>query len=113
MKKGRSKISIKYALIPIILFAFVIILGKSFAIQEEVKSITIKSTDPSYENKEKASYKVDKSAEWIDVGKARITFKYSSILKERYRVPKRLLRKYYQILIIESPSYPLMMKVID
>ena len=51
MKKGRSKISIKYALIPIILFAFVIILGKSFAIQEEVKSITIKSTDPSYENK--------------------------------------------------------------
>ena len=95
MKKGRSKISIKYALIPIILFAFVIILGKSFAIQEEVKSITIKSTDPSYENKEKASYKVDKSAEWIDVGKARITFKYSSILKEK------------------SPSYPLMMKVID
>lgn len=85
MKKGRSKISIKYALIPIILFAFVIILGKSFAIQEEVKSITIKSTDPSYENKEKASYKVDKSAEWIDVGKARITFKYSSILKEKYK----------------------------
>ena len=46
-----------------------------------VKSIEIKSARSNFDNGEPGAWKITKSAEWIDAGKARITFKIDSIAK--------------------------------
>ena len=58
------------------------ILLNSYAYAEPVKSISFSSKGLDYGNKEAGSFQVKKSAEWINLNKARITFEVDSIAKE-------------------------------
>ena len=62
----------------IMLFLFVIFLGRSFAQLTPVKSVSIFSENSLYENEEASSFKITKSAKWISRGKAEITLKVDS-----------------------------------
>ena len=47
--------------------------------QEPVHSVEITSSHANYAEEEPGAWKVTKSAEWTDTGKARITFEINSI----------------------------------
>ena len=51
------------------------------AAETPVRSVEIVSDHSNYENSEPGGWKITKSAEWIDAGKARITFDVNSIPK--------------------------------
>ena len=46
-----------------------------------VRSVEIVSENSSFENNDRGAWKIEKSAEWIGYGKARITFNVNSIIK--------------------------------
>ena len=71
--KNKKYLYLLLIIIPII----VIFIGRSFSLEQEVKSVTIESND--YDDA--GSYRIEKSAEWIGSGKARVTFDVNSIVK--------------------------------
>ena len=60
-------------LVPIIVF----FVSQSYSLEQEVKSVEIQSEDYN----EPGSWHIDKSAEWTDFGKARVTFDVNSVMK--------------------------------
>ncbi len=65
---------------------FMICMGlliNSYALSEPVPKISFSSKTLSYEEKEPGSWQVEKSAEWIGLGKARITFQVDTVLKKK------------------------------
>ncbi len=57
------------------------LLMNSYALNEPVPKIIFSSQTLSYEENDSGSWKVDKSAEWIGEGKARITFQVDTVLR--------------------------------
>ncbi len=57
------------------------LLMNSYSLNEAIPKITFSSKTLSYERNEPGSWQVEKSAEWIGLGKARITFQVDTILK--------------------------------
>ncbi len=68
-----KKIFIILLIIPVIIF----FIGRSFSQLQEVKSVEIQSND----YQEPGSWHITKSAEWTGLGKARVTFDVSSVMK--------------------------------
>ena len=68
-----KKIFILLLLIPIIIF----FIGRSFSLEQEIKSIEIQSED--YPNP--GSWHITKSAEWTEFGKAKVTFDVDTVTK--------------------------------
>ncbi len=58
------------------------ILLNSYAYAEPIKSISFTSKNLNYGEKEAGSFQVKKSAEWVALNKAKITFEIDSIAKE-------------------------------
>lgn len=56
----------------------------AYAYLEPVRSVTISSWQLSYEKKDPGSFQIEKSAEWISKGKARITFNLDTVAKSSY-----------------------------
>ncbi|MCI8567756.1 MAG: VWA domain-containing protein [Bacilli bacterium] len=65
----------------VIVIGFILIIPKAFAISVPVKSITITSSKLDYHKKVPGSYNIEKSAKWLEKGKARITFDLDTIMK--------------------------------
>ncbi len=59
----------------------IVLIPSSFSLETEVRSVTITSKKLSYEQKDPGSWNIEKSAEWIQKGKARITFDVDTVLK--------------------------------
>lgn len=77
----------KKVLIPILALIGILIIeiGTSFysyALVEPIKQVQFSSKALSYDEKEPGSINVEKSAEWISKGKARITFNIDTVAKE-------------------------------
>ena len=66
-----------------VLLIFIGVFMNSFSYTEPIKSVSISSNKLSYEEKEPGSIGINKSAEWIEEGHARITFDLESVLKTR------------------------------
>jgi len=81
LRKLRSNKKVVSSLVVVIIVVLAIILQRSFAVLTPVKSVTIYSEKTSYEEKTPGSWKIDKSAKWIDKGKARITFDLDTVMK--------------------------------
>ncbi len=75
----KSKMLMISLLIVVILLVGVISI--TFAELTPVKTVTIYSEKKNYDDYEAGAWKVDKSAEWEDYGKAEITFDVSTIMK--------------------------------
>jgi uncharacterized protein YegL len=69
----------KYLFLFLIIPILVIFISRSFSLRytQEIKKVEIQSSD--YNNP--GSWHIDKSAEWTDFGKARVTFDVSSVMK--------------------------------
>ena len=69
----------KYLFLLLIIPILVIFISRSFSLTytQEIKSVEIQSND--YNNP--GSWHIDKSAEWIGLGKARVTFDVNSVVK--------------------------------
>ena len=65
----------------VIVIGFILIIPKAFAVPLPVKSITITSSKLDYHKKVPGSYNIEKSAKWLEKGKARITFDLDTIMK--------------------------------
>lgn len=59
-----------------------LIIANTFAALEPIKSVNISSEKVSYNKKDPGAWNIEKSAEWISKGKARITFELDTILKK-------------------------------
>ena len=79
------KISRKSILFSLFVISFLLIsiglILNSYAYTEAVKSIDFSSQKLSYQEKEPGSIGIEKSAEWIEKGKARVTFNLNTVLK--------------------------------
>ncbi len=67
------------------IFIFIIacfMMTGSFAVLKPIKTVNITSEKVSYTKKEPGSYNIEKSAEWIGKGKARITFDVDTVIKK-------------------------------
>lgn len=82
-KKVESRLILASIEIIGILFLLVGLLHSSFSLVEPVKSISFTSEKLNYNEKEPGSFKVEKSAKWIEKGKARITFDVDTVLKTK------------------------------
>ena len=82
-KKVESRLILASIEIIGILFLLVGLLHSSFSLVEPVKSISFTSEKLNYNEKEPGSFKVEKSAKWIEKGKARITFDVDTVLKNK------------------------------
>jgi hypothetical protein len=73
--KNKKYLYVLLIIVPIIIF----FVARSFSLEytQEIKSVEIESDD--YDNP--GSWHIDKSAEWIDTNKARVTFEVNSVLK--------------------------------
>lgn len=84
-KKNKNSFSktkwIVYGFLALFAIAAAIIIPASFAAEETLKSVVIKSQKANYDNKEAGSWAVTESAEWIDTGKARLTIDIDTALK--------------------------------
>ncbi len=69
---------VSLGIISIILCLFI----NSYSLLEATPSISFSSKALNYASKEEGSFEVTKSAEWIDINKAKITFEVESIAKE-------------------------------
>ncbi len=76
-RKGR----ILSAMFLLIAISLPLLNGLTRAADVPVKSVEITSGHTSYTNNEMGSWHITKSAEWIDVGKARVTFEVNSVAK--------------------------------
>ena len=85
MKNDILKIPNKFVLLSIVVVGLLLtitgLLYSSFALVEPIKTISFTSEKLNYNEKEPGSWKVEKNAEWIEKGKARITFQVDSVLK--------------------------------
>ncbi len=85
MKNDILKVPNKFVLLSIVVVGFLLtitgLLYSSFALVTPIKSINFSSEKLNYNKKEPGSFQVEKSAEWIGSGKARITFQIDTILK--------------------------------
>jgi len=59
----------------------IFLFGHSFSLPTGVKTIHIFSENSDYESQNPGSFKIEKSGEWIDRGKARITFDVDTVMK--------------------------------
>ncbi len=86
MKEKIKLVTKKQMIIPIIVVGFLLILIgtflNSYAYITPIKTIFITSKSLSYENKDPASFQIEKSAEWIERNKARVTFNVNSYVEE-------------------------------
>ena len=75
--KNKKYLYIFLIMIPIIIF----FVGRSFSLEytQEIKSVEIESED--YDDP--GSFHIDKSAEWIRIGKERIKFDVNNIIKTK------------------------------
>ena len=78
---NKRKICYIFIFAMIVCFFVSKVILQSFVILEAVKSINIFSKNASYKDSEPGSWKVSKSASWIDDGKARITINVDTISK--------------------------------
>ncbi len=76
-------------IIPIVVF----FIGRSFSVEQEVKSIEIES----YNYDDAGSFHIEKSAKWVGLGKAEVTFDVRSIEKSQGT-------KYIDILLVVDTS---------
>lgn len=87
MRKVREKIEKQKVLLSIIIVGILLItvglFYSSFSLPEPVRSISFASSNLNYDEKAPGSWKIEKSAEWIDRGKARITIDVDTVLKEK------------------------------
>lgn len=74
----------------VFVLAFLIFSGKAQADLQPIRSVELTSSLSSYASSQPGAWKIDKSAEWISEGKARITFDVNSIASNRNR-PKDVL----------------------
>ena len=79
--KQLSKKQIALSSISLIIIFACIIIPNVFAQDNPIKEITLTSSKTDYEREEQGSWKVNKSAKWINNGTARITFNVNSIKK--------------------------------
>ncbi len=63
----------------VFMLVFMILGGKAQADLQPIKTIELTSQNTSYANNQPGAWKIDKSAEWIGEGKARITFEVNTI----------------------------------
>ena len=68
-------------LVPLTCTLVILGINSSKAYEAPIKTVEITSDNSSFDNEEAGAWKVRKSAEWIDTGKARITFDIESIIK--------------------------------
>lgn len=82
-KIGKASIRGKLILLGtfLLVVGIVFVLPMVFASPVPVKSIIIESGKLDYNKKELGSYNIEKSAEWIAKGKARITFDIDTVMK--------------------------------
>lgn len=79
LENGNFKVGlIGLCIISVILCLFI----NSYSLLEATPSISFSSKDLDYSIQEEGSFEVTKSAKWIDMNKARITFEVDSIAKE-------------------------------
>ena len=78
-----KKRKILYASIFVLIISIISlrIMSTTFSLLQPVSSVEIFSSNVSYPNDEEGSWKVTKSAKWIEEGKARITVDVDTILK--------------------------------
>lgn len=96
--KSIGRFSIKFYLILLIIivlllffFLGIILIPRAFAQLNTVKSVEIFSENFDYIAKNPGSWKVDKSAKWIDKGEAEITFDVNTIMKTNTKYTDVLL----------------------
>lgn len=87
MKEKERKMSNKLILLSLvtigILFTITGLLYNSFAFTEPIKSISFTSEKLNYNEKEPGSFQIEKSANWVEKGKARITFNIDTVEKKK------------------------------
>ena len=64
---------------------------KTFSSPEPIKSVEIYSNNLNYQNNEPGSWKITKSAEWTDYGKARITIDLETVLSSQATTYKDII----------------------
>lgn len=79
--ENHKKIVLTCSFIVVFVLACLTMTG-SFAILKPVKTVSISSEQSSYVKKDPGSWNIEKSAEWIGKGKARITFDLDTIVKK-------------------------------
>ncbi len=66
----------------ILIIGISLIIANTFAALKPVRSVTISSEKTDYIASEPGAWNIEKSAEWISKGKARITFNLDTIIKK-------------------------------
>lgn len=81
IQNNRKKILISSSfLVALILISLII--ANTFAALKPVRSVSISSEKVNYNKEDPGAWNIEKSAEWISKGKARITFELDTILKK-------------------------------
>lgn len=87
MREVKNKIGKQKVLLSIIMVGILLVMVglfySSFSLLEPVRSIRFTSEKLNYDEKTPGSWKVEKSAEWIDKGRAKITIDVDTILKQK------------------------------
>ena len=81
IQENRKKVLISSSFL-VVLIAVCLVIANTFAALKPVKSVSISSEKVSYTKKDPGSWNIEKSAEWISKGKARITFELDTIIKK-------------------------------
>lgn len=79
--KNKKKVILTCSFIVVFILACLTMTG-SFAVLKPVKTVSITSNAVSYTEGDPGAWNIDKSAEWIGKGKARITFDLDTIIKK-------------------------------
>jgi len=87
MKNDILKVPNKFVLLSIVVVGFLLtitgLLYSSFALVTPIKSINFSSEKLNYNKKEPGSFQIEKSANWVEKGKARITFNIDTVEKKK------------------------------
>ena len=72
-----------YVIFLIFVLLGILIFNKTLSELKPIPKVTFKSQKLDYDKKEPGSFKVDKSAKWIGLNKAKVTIEVDSIVKEK------------------------------
>ena len=78
-----KKNKFKFIGLIVIVGLLIIFLPSSLSALQPIKEVVILSDNLNYENKDPGSWKIRKSAEWVDKGVAEITFNLDTVLKSK------------------------------
>lgn len=81
IQNNRKKVLISSSFL-VILIAVCLVIANTFAALKPVRSVSISSEKVNYAKKDPGAWNIEKSAQWISKGKARITFELDTILKK-------------------------------